>query len=91
MNFKRGGELDAQRYGGSPSYANYVYGVYMSATGYSLAFALFAANRYGAKHSQYSFTPENPADISYPHIPATNVLSIARGYNDYVKGTLCTP
>ena len=92
QNFRRGGELDAQvRYGASPGYANYVYGVYMSATGYSLAFALFGANRYGKGNSQYSFTPENPADKNYAHIPATNVSWITNGYNDYQNGTLCTP
>jgi hypothetical protein len=44
--FKRGLPLDAQvLYGGSQDYANYSYGVFMSAAGYSLDFALWGAKR----------------------------------------------
>ncbi len=34
--FHRGGTLDAQHYGGSRAYGNYVFGVYMAAHGYTL-------------------------------------------------------
>jgi len=43
--FKRGLPLDAQViYGGSQAYANYSYGVFMSAAGYPLNFALWGAS-----------------------------------------------
>jgi len=86
--FYRGGLLDAQiRYGGSPAYANYVFGVYMSAMGSSLSQTLLAADAYGAFFSHYS--PKVPMSPSYPNIPASNVTNITQGFKDEANGTLC--
>jgi hypothetical protein len=53
--FRRGGQLDAQvRYGAEPPYANYVFGVYMSASGASLSQALMAAQDY----ARYAGAPQ---------------------------------
>ena len=88
--FKRGLPLDAQViYGGSPAYANYTYGVFMSSAGYSLDFALWGANAYGAQSSSYTFSPTNPPDPNYPAIPASNVANITAGFNAQQTGTLC--
>ena len=90
FSFHRGGFLDAQvRYGGSQAYANYVFGVYMSAVGYSLSTALSAANAYGAVASNYP--PGTRMDQNYTHIPAANVANITNGYNAEQTGTLCNP
>jgi RHS repeat-associated protein len=88
--FKRGWPLDAQViYGGSPAYANYVYGVYMCAAGYPLPFVLAAANMYGAHFSKY--TSNTQMDPNYPAIPASNVANIIQGCKDQKNRTLCTP
>jgi len=86
--FKRGHTLDAQSYGASPDYGNYVFGVYNAARGAGLPNALDLANTYGKYFSKYKFTDDNPADQTYSSIPARNVQNITRGYNDYHKGTL---
>lgn len=88
--FHRGWFLDAQvQYGGSQAYANYVFGVYMAAAGYSLSTTLTAANAYGGLFSHY---PSNTTfDPQYPHIPSANVANITRGFNDERNGTLCNP
>ena len=88
FNFHRGGYLDAQADGGSPAYANYIFGVYMNAAGYSLSLTLSAANAYGAAFSHYR--PGTPMDPNYTHIPAANVKNISAGFNDNRNGTLCT-
>jgi len=90
FEFHRGGLLDAQADGGSTAYANYVFGVYLNAAGYSLSQTLAAANAYGALFSHY-----NPAkvpggmDRNYPSIPAVNVANITAGFNANKNGTLC--
>ncbi len=86
--FKRGGPLDAQvRYGGSTAYANYVFGVYLSAAGWTLQQTLSAANDYAAARSSY---PNHPSmDPNYPSTPASNVANITAGYNAQQSGTLC--
>lgn len=91
--FRRGGALDAQvRYGGSTAYANYVFGVYMSASGATLAQTLSGAQDY-AQYSGATQTYKNAGDVmdqNYPGIPASNVANITQGYNDQRNGTLCT-
>ena len=88
--FHRGGFLDAQvLYGGSPAYANYVYGVYMSSGAYPLWFTLAAANGVGALFSHYpSGTRMDPI---YTHIPKSNVDNITQGFNDAKNGRTCNP
>ncbi len=87
--FHRGGSLDAQAYGGSKDYANYVFGVYMAGAGYSLSATLNGANDYAHWFSHYP--PQEPMDPNYPSTPASNVADITRGFNDEKNGTLCTP
>ncbi|BFI94617.1 MAG: hypothetical protein RSP_01270 [Rhodanobacter sp.] len=91
--FRRGGVLDAQvRYGGSPAYANYVFGVYMSASGATLSQTLSGAQDY-ARFSGATQTYKNAGytmDKDYPSLPASNVANITQGYNDQKNGTLCT-
>jgi len=89
--FHRGGFLDAQAYGASPAYGNYVFGVYMSAAGYSLSTTLSAANAYGALFSTYHPTSTNPMDPTYTHIPAANVANVSNGFNAERTATLCDP
>jgi RHS repeat-associated protein len=85
--FYRGGLLDAQAYGGSPAYANYAFGVYMSAMGVPLSLALEAANAYGAAFSKYPASV--PMSPNYPNIPASNVANITQGFMEERNGTLC--
>jgi hypothetical protein len=86
--FRRGGALDAQvRYGGSPAYANYVFGVYAAASGQSLSSTLGLANTYGYYRSTCpSYVKMDP---NYPSIPASNVANITKGYNDQKNNTTC--
>jgi RHS repeat-associated protein len=88
FEFRRGGFLDAQKYGGSPAYANYVFGVYTCAAGFSLSQALNFANTYGYLRSQYP--PKAAMDPNHKSIPAANVANITLGFNDCKNGTLCT-
>jgi len=85
LAFHRGGLLDAQvRYGGSPAYANYAYGVYNAARGADLGDVLDLANLYGKLFSKY---PKDKAmDQTYKSIPADNVRNITKGFNDYRGG-----
>ncbi|HWA21527.1 MAG TPA: hypothetical protein VG735_03920 [Caulobacterales bacterium] len=85
--FHRGGVLDAQRYGGSPAYANYAFGVYMAASGASLSVTLSGANAYATCCSRYP--PSVPMSPHYPSVPASNVANITQGYNDQRNGTTC--
>ncbi len=86
--FRRGGPLDAQvRYGGSPAYANYAFGVYTGAAGFSLPDALGIANLYGQLRSHYPAT--TVMDRNYPSIPSANVANISNGFNAYKSGALC--
>lgn len=85
--FHRGGAFDAQAYGASTPYANYVYGVYASAAGWSLSFTLTGANTYAFVAGRYAANvPMSPA---YPSTPAVNVSNITAGFNDEQNGTLC--
>jgi RHS repeat-associated protein len=88
-SFHRGGSLDAQAAGGSTAYANYAFGDYMSAAGFSLSETLAAANAYAAGFSNYG--PTIPMDPNYPSLPAANVANITKGFNDEQNGTLCSP
>ena len=87
-HFKRGDRLDAQvQYGGSTAYANYVYGVYLSAAGWSLSETLSSANAYGRPRSKYG--PDIEMSTDYPDIPTSNVNNITRGYWNQQEGNLC--
>ncbi len=88
-SFRRGGSLDAQAQGGSTPYANYVFGVYMSAAGFSREQTLASANLYAALFSRYH--ANTPMDPSYLSTPAENIANITRGYSAQQGGTLCTP
>lgn len=87
LGFKKGSDLDAQSYGASTPYGNYVFGVYNAASGTSLPLTLDLANVYGKYRSTYN-PKETPMDKTYESIPAENVQNITRGYNDYINGTL---
>lgn len=86
--FRKGGSLDAQAQGAKPAYANYVFGVYFAAGGFSLNATLNLANSYGQHFSHYPAS--TPMDAMYTHIPASNVISITQGYNEQKAGTTCT-
>jgi RHS repeat-associated protein len=88
LDFRKGAMMDAQAYGSSPAYANYVFGVYMAAAGYSLPATLNAANAYGFLRAKYP--PSVPMDPVYPSIPAANVINITAGFNAEKTATLCT-
>ena len=86
--FRRGGPNDAQvLYGGSPAYANYVFGVYLSAAGLSLPETLSAANDYAAARSRYP--AGTVMDRTYTATPAVNIANITAGYDAQQTGTLC--
>jgi RHS repeat-associated protein len=88
FQFHRGGTLDAQvLYGGSPAYANYAFGVYMSAAGYSLPDSLGVANTYGSLFSRYPAS--TVMDPNYSSIPASNVTNVTSGHNDQSNGSTC--
>ncbi len=86
--FHRGGPLDAQAAGSSAAYANYVFGAYMAAAGFSLSDTLSGANGYASLFSSYR--PGTQMNPSYPSTPAVNVTNITSGFNAYQNGTLCT-
>ena len=90
FQFRRGGPLDAQPFGASPAYGNYVYGVYFRAAGFPLGLTLWGANWYagggvGDGKAKYS----GPLDPNYPNIPPANVANITNGYNAQKNGTVC--
>lgn len=100
--FRRGGSLDAQvLFGGSRDYANYVFGVYMAAAGYSLPETLSFANAYAASpsitakfpfiHKKYPDLKPSDFDTKYTKTPAVNIADIIAGFSDLQKGTLCIP
>jgi hypothetical protein len=89
LDFRKGAMMDAQAYGSSTPYANYVFGVYMASAGYSLSVTLNAANTYGFLRADYTKNPV-PMDPVYKSIPAANVANIAAGFNAEKTGTLCT-
>ena len=95
-SFRRGGTLDAQvgpgpngqPFRGSPAYANYSFGVYMSAAGYTLGQALSLADIYAEFRSRYPVgTPF--AGPNYPFTPQANVTNITNGFNAQKTGTTC--
>jgi len=86
--FRAGGELDAQPRGASPAYANYVFGVYTSAAGYTLDQALALADTYAQYRGHYP--PGKPMDRpEHPFTPVVNVANITSGFNAQQNGTLC--
>jgi hypothetical protein len=89
LQFRRGAALDAQvRYGGAPSYANYAFGVYMNAAGYTLSQTLAVADIYAEYRSSYpASTPM--AGPNYPFTPQANVTNITNGFNAQQNGTTC--
>jgi hypothetical protein len=96
FNFRRGGALDAQvgpgpngqPFGGTPSYANYTFGVYMSAAGYTLNQTLAGADIYAQYRSRYpAGTPMGGPN--YPFTPQTNINNITNGFNAQTNGTTC--
>ncbi|MFZ0660979.1 MAG: hypothetical protein WAM05_19830 [Candidatus Binataceae bacterium] len=87
--FHRGGSLDAQSYGASTAYGNYVFGVYMAAHGYSLATTLNYANDYASWFSHYP--AGKPMSPNYPGTPAANIANITKGFNDEKKGSFGLP
>lgn len=89
FSFRRGGALDAQvRFGGSPAYANYAFGVYMSAAGNTLGQTLATADIYAEFRSSYPVgTPM--AGPNYPFTPQANVTNITNGFNAQTTGTTC--
>jgi hypothetical protein len=91
LEFRRGGLLDGQViYGSTRGYANYVFGVEMSANGMPLQGALLAAGGYA--QSSGATNTYDPAKVGpmAGNIPASNVSSISQGYSDQQGGTLCT-
>lgn len=87
FQFRAGGGLDAQPQGASPAYANYVYGVYMSAAGYTLNQALSGADWYAQHFSSYR--PGTVMSPNYPFMPEANVMNITYGFTAQQMGTLC--
>jgi RHS repeat-associated protein len=88
LDFRKGAMMDAQAYGSSPAYANYVFGVYMAAAGYSLPATLNAANAYGFLRAKYPSSV--PMDPVYKSIPAANVINITAGFRAEKNASLCT-
>ncbi len=87
--FHRGGSLDAQKYGASRAYGNYVFGVYMAAHGYTLPETLDYAQQYAFNFSRYR--PGEPKSPVYPSVPTANVANITKGFNDERNGTFGLP
>jgi hypothetical protein len=93
FNFRHGGSLDAQSYGSSPAYANYVYGVYMAANGQSLSTTMFGANNVAGAVATYlpNYVAANGGyDPLYPNIPLSNTENILSGMIEQQNGSLCT-
>jgi RHS repeat-associated protein len=94
--FKAGGYLDAQPMASGDvyqraAYGNYVFGVWMRASGTPLPIALASAAGIAAAHKvsnpgQYA---RRTMDRMFRSLPAANVMNITRGYNDQKNGTLC--
>ncbi len=91
-SFQRGGALDAQPMTGAPplqaaAYGNYVYGVWMAASGTPLWAALLGGSGYALfSGAQY---PGRTMDPTYGWIPADNVANITNGYGAQMNGTTC--
>ena len=92
FQFHGHGTNDAQQSGASPAYANYVYGVYMGAAGYTLDQTLSGAELYAEfKTKVYGPYPANvPLDApNYPFTPVSNVMNITYGFNAQQTRTIC--
>jgi hypothetical protein len=87
FQFRARGGLDAQPQGASPAYANYAYGVYMSAAGYTLNQALAGADIYAQYRSSYR--PGTVMDPNHPFTPMANVMNITYGFTAQQMGTIC--
>jgi hypothetical protein len=73
------------------AYGNYVFGVWMRASGTPLPIALTGANEIAYIHSisnprQYR---GRQMDSFFWSLPRANVLNMIKGYNDQNNGTLC--
>jgi hypothetical protein len=73
------------------AYGNYVFGVWMRASGTPLSLALLGANEIAFKHKlsnpgQYA---GRQMDDSFWSLPAANVMNITNGYKAKKSGTLC--
>lgn len=88
-SFHRGGSLDAQASGSDNIYANYVYGVFMQASGNDLNFALSGADAYAHYFGGYEADRAMDEAGGYPHEPADNAAAIEQGFNDQSKGSTC--
>ena len=69
---RRWRSLDAQPQGASPAYANYAYGVYMSAAGYTVNQALSGADIYAEYRAHYPVT----VPMARPEQAQTNVEAL---------------
>ena len=87
FQFRAGGGLDAQPQGASTAYANYAYGAYMSAAGYTLNQALSGADTYAQYRASYR--PGTVMDPNHPFTPMANVMNITYGFSAQQMGTLC--
>ncbi len=87
LDFRRGAANDAQAYGASSDYANYVVGDFTGALGLPLSTALAGANLYAYCCSAYA--QNKVYDPDYQSIPANNVKNITNGYNDQKNNSLC--
>src|SRR5581483_12028938 len=88
FQFRAGGGLDAQPQGASPAYANYAYGMYINAAGYTLNQALSGADIYAEYRAHYPVTVPM-ARPDYPFTPVANVRNITNGFNAQQTGTVC--
>lgn len=86
--FRRGGSLDAQAHGASTGYANYAYGIYMAAAGYSLKFALWGADTYAWESGATNVYIAN-GYLMYGHNNVVNIANIEAGYAAANGGGLC--
>jgi hypothetical protein len=90
FSFHAGGSLDAQAQGGSTNHANYAFGVYTAAAGFSLNGALSGANFYASFPGQYDDRDPSSFDANFTSTPTTNVVNITNGFNNQTNGTPCT-
>jgi len=90
--FPRGNRFDAQPLASGTvdqkrAYGNYVYGVYMAATGVSLVDALEGANTFALTSSYPAGTVY---DSNFTNLPAANVQNIVNGFLDQQNGLACS-
>lgn len=94
--FKISGYLDAQPLASGnlvqrAAYGNYVFGVWMAASGTPLSVALAGANEIAFYHSLSNHQQYlgRQMDSFFWSLPAANVANITNGYNAQQNGTLC--